>query len=170
MSAFLKSGGRVLAIGLDEGEATAFLPVKVTMKKAEHLAAYFDAPGAETALAGVSPAEVHNRDPRQLPLVTGGAKAYGDGVLATAENGQVVFWQLAPWQFDYSGEKMNIKRTFRRVSCGTARLLGNLGAEAETPLLVRFSKPVGEDEKRWLKGYYLDAPEEWDDPYRFFRW
>ena len=26
------------------------------------------------------------------------------------------------------------------------------------------------DEKRWLDGLYLDAPEEWDDPYRFFRW
>jgi hypothetical protein len=25
-------------------------------------------------------------------------------------------------------------------------------------------------EKRWLDGLYLDPPEEWDDPYRFFRW
>jgi hypothetical protein len=23
---------------------------------------------------------------------------------------------------------------------------------------------------RWLTGLYLDRPEEWDDPYRFFRW
>jgi hypothetical protein len=23
---------------------------------------------------------------------------------------------------------------------------------------------------RWLDGLYLDTPEEWDDPYRFFRW
>ena len=23
---------------------------------------------------------------------------------------------------------------------------------------------------RWLDGLYLDQPEEWDDPYRFFRW
>ena len=23
---------------------------------------------------------------------------------------------------------------------------------------------------RWLDGLYLDVPEEWDDPYRFFRW
>ena len=23
---------------------------------------------------------------------------------------------------------------------------------------------------RWLAGLYLDEPEEWDDPYRFFRW
>jgi len=25
-------------------------------------------------------------------------------------------------------------------------------------------------EGRWLDGLYLDVPEEWDDPYRFFRW
>jgi len=23
---------------------------------------------------------------------------------------------------------------------------------------------------RWLEGFYLDQPTEWDDPYRFFRW
>jgi hypothetical protein len=23
---------------------------------------------------------------------------------------------------------------------------------------------------RWSQGLYLDQPEEWDDPYRFFRW
>jgi len=23
---------------------------------------------------------------------------------------------------------------------------------------------------RWLDGFYLDVPQEWDDPYRFFRW
>jgi hypothetical protein len=23
---------------------------------------------------------------------------------------------------------------------------------------------------RWLEGLYLDTPERWDDPYRFFRW
>jgi beta-galactosidase len=167
---FLVDGGRVLAIGLSEEEANAFLPVKVKMKAAEHIAAYFEPQGVGSPLAGVSPAEVHNRDPRKVPLVTEGAKPVGDGVLATAEDGRLVFWQLAPWEFDYSGEKMNIKRTFRRVSCGTARLLGNLGAGGETPVLARFSSPVAEGEKRWLKGLYLDVPEEWDDPYRFFRW
>jgi len=25
-------------------------------------------------------------------------------------------------------------------------------------------------DQRWLRGLYLDVPEEWDDPYRFFRW
>jgi hypothetical protein len=167
---FLKAGGNLLALGLGEEEANAFLPVKVQMKRAEHIAAYFEEPGVGSPLAGVSPAEVHNRDPREVPLVTGGARVLGDGVLATAQEGRVVFSQLVPWQFDYSGEKMNIKRTFRRVSCGMARVLGNMGAASETPLLKRFPNPVARGEERWRKGYYLDVPEEWDDPYRFFRW
>jgi hypothetical protein len=55
------------------------------------------------------------------------------------------------------------------------RLLGNLGVQSQTPLLERFPKPVkltdGQSpEKRWLSGFYLDTPEEWDDPYRFFGW
>ena len=45
-----------------------------------------------------------------------------------------------------------------------------MGATSRTPLLAHISKPVGENEKRWLEGLYLDTPEEWDDPYRFFRW
>jgi hypothetical protein len=29
--------------------------------------------------------------------------------------------------------------------------------------------PVAKDE-RWLDGFYLDLPEELDDPYRYFCW
>jgi len=167
---WLKGGGHVLAIGLDGEDASAFLPMKVSTRNAEHIAAHFDPFPAGSPLAGVSPAEVHNRDPREMPLVAEGAEVVGDGVLATAEAGRVVFCQLAPWQFDYSGEKMNIKRTFRRVSCLATRLLANMGATGRTPLLERFASPVAAEEKRWLNGFYLDTPEEWDDPYRFFRW
>ena len=49
---------------------------------------------------------------------------------------------------------------------------GNLGAASSTPILARFHNPVeaAKSERRWLEGLYLDVPEEWDDPYRFFRW
>jgi hypothetical protein len=65
---------------------------------------------------------------------------------------------------------MNVKRTFRKLSYCVTRLLANMGAAGETRLLAHVSEPVGEGEKRWLDGLYLDVPEEWDDPYRFFRW
>ena len=96
IGAWVKTGGRVLALGLDEAEANSFLPTKVTMRSAEHIAAYFEPFNAGSLLAGVAPADVHNRDPRKLPLVTGGAMAYGDGVLAA--DGPVVFCQLPPFE------------------------------------------------------------------------
>ena len=66
------------------------------MQTAEHIAAFFPPFSADSLLAGVAPADIHNRDPRKLPLVTGGATAYGDGVLAA--DGNVVFCQLPPFQ------------------------------------------------------------------------
>ncbi|HEY7424503.1 MAG TPA: sugar-binding domain-containing protein [Gemmataceae bacterium] len=168
---WLKEGGHVLALGLDGVEAKAFLPFKVGMKKGEHIAAYFEPPGAKSLLVGIGPADVHNRDPRELPFVTAGATILGNGVVAKADNANVVFCQLVPWQFDPQ-KQMNLKRTFRRASGLVTRLAANLGAAGSTPLLARFRNPVesSKSEARWLNGLYLDVPEEWDDPYRFFRW
>lgn len=143
--------GHVLAIG-SSGANTV---------EREYISTYFPPFGAASPFAGVSPGEVLIREPRKLPLI-------GDSVLAV--EGSVVFSQLVPWQFAYTADKINLKRTFRRIAVLTARLLGNLGVGGETQLLARFAKPAGDEEKRWLDGLYLDTPEEWDDPYRFFRW
>jgi hypothetical protein len=334
---FLKAGGNLLALGLDEQEAGAFLPVKVRMKKQEHIAAFFEPAGAESLLAGVGPADVHNRDPRELPLVSEEAAAVGDGVLGKVPGASVVFCQLPPyavssaegavpsfvvsaddaadgkqsalltlgsvtgaggqfgqkvqggqvgktytfaamvkglggpvlarleierpvnpwdravkgpdtpapqdawtelhvtfkvdkpfpegwfayiscaqegarlradalrlyegeyvpfkeaaqqpagaknmlanpsfetgadpWRFSYH-EQFNLRKTYRRTCFLVTRLLANMGVAGATPILGRFSSPVdpAKAEKRWLDGLYLDQPEEWDDPYRFFRW
>jgi hypothetical protein len=168
---WLKAGGHMLAIGLDQEGAGAVLPFKVAMKKTEHIAAFFEPFGMDSPLAGIGPADVHNRDPRELSLVSAGAAVIGDGVLAKAENANVVFCQLVPWQFDYS-KQYNVKRTYRRASFLVARALAGMGVAGATPVLARFSSPAGaaKAEKRWLDGLYLDTPEEMDDPYRFFRW
>ncbi len=168
---WLEAGGHVLAIGLDAAEANRFLPLRIETKNTEHIAAYFDPFWMGALLAGVGPADVHNRDPRKLPLVTAGATILGDGVLARAEGGNVVFCQIVPWQFADDAQP-NLKKTHRRASCLVSRLLGNLGVDGVTPILARFHDPVAVSsaEKRWRTGLYLDEPEEWDDPYRFFRW
>jgi len=173
---FLKAGGNLLALGLDEAEANAFLPFKVSMKQAEHIAAFFEPAATGSLLAGVGPADVHNRAPRELPLVSAGAALIGDGVLATAQGANVVFCQLPPYAVSRAEgaqrEPQNVRRTYRRTACQLARLLANMGVAAPTPLLARFSSPLtaANPEKRWLEAFYLDRPEEWDDPYRFFRW
>jgi len=168
---WLKAGGSLLAVGLNEQEVNTFLPLKVCMKEEEHIAAYFEPFGFNSLLAGVGPADVHSREPRKLPLVSAGVTIIGDGVLGRAENLNVVFCQLTPWQFDRK-ELRNVKRTFRRTSYLASRLLANMGATGSTPLLERFGSPVetSRSEKRWLDGLYLDVPDEGDDPYRFFRW
>jgi len=170
LAVWLKAGGNLLAIGLDQEDAFALFPFAVKMKKAEHISAFFEPFGLNTLLAGIGPADVHNRAPRELPLVTEGARVVGDGVLARAEEANVVFCQLEPWQFESS--QMNLKRTYRRASFLVSRLLANMGAAGSTPLLDRFHRPVNGllPQKRWLSGFYLDQPEEWDDAYRFFRW
>ncbi len=168
---FLKSGGNLLAIGLDQDDVTALLPFKVTLRKAEHIASFFEPFGVSSLLAGIGPADVHNRDPRELSLVSSGAEVVGDGVLAGMGAANAVFVQMAPWQFEGS-QQSNLRRTFRHASVLLDRLLANMGVAGSTPLLERFARPVEvtETEHRWLEGLYLDQPEEWDDPYRFFRW
>jgi beta-galactosidase len=168
---WLKAGGNVLAIGVDERDAQAFLPVSVRMKKAEHISAYFDPFDASSLFAGIGPADVHNRDPREFALITAGATVIGDGVLARAQDVNVVFCQLVPWEYDYA-KQYDLKRTYRRTSFLLSRLLANMGVDGTTPILDRFHTSVvaAPAEHRWRDGLYLDQPEESDDPYRFFRW
>jgi hypothetical protein len=169
MAEWIKSGGYLLALGLDQADADALLSFKVGIKRAEHIATRFTSPAHGALLAGIGPAEVHNRDPRELPLVVAGAEMLGDGVLAQSESGHVVFSQLAPWQFN--GTQANLRRTRRHLAVLLARLLANMGASSPTPLLDRFHlPPEPNSDARWLTGFYQDQPEEWDDPYRFFRW
>ena len=118
-------------------------------------------------MSGIGPGDVLIRDPREIPLVVGGAEEIGDGVLAQGTN--VAFCQLLPWQFDYK-QFYNLKTTFRHLSFALDRILGNMGVEFETPLLARFANPPGPKDTRWLAGLYLDEPVEKDDPYRYFCW
>ncbi len=197
LRAWIASGGHVLALGLEAEEANTFLPVSVETEQEEHIATWFEPFGANSLCAGVAPADIHNAAPRKIPLLRGDA-AIGNGVLGELKKHRVVFCQITPYSADSvasSGdagafkrtiaEQHNVKRTYRRNSCAITRLLANMGVAGSTPLLERFSLPVGGDEQpareslgnaprrsRWLEGLYMewDVPEEWDDPYRFFRW
>jgi len=170
LEAWIRAGGPVLALGLDGAELNRFLPVHMATTGQEHLAAVFDPEAPGSPLAGVGPADIHDRAARTLPLVTGGAAhIVGDGVLAVAPLARLTAFQEVPWSFDYA-RNYGLKRTFRRASYAANRLLANLGAAGTTPLLERFHNPAQPTDKRYLDGLYLDQPEEWDDPYRFFRW
>lgn len=170
LSEWLGRGGNMLAIGIDERDVAA-LPLKLVLKKAEHISTSFEPFAFGSPPAGIGPADVHNRDPKILPLAAGGAQVFGNGVLAKADNANAILCQLAPWEFK-EGEFYPLKRTYRRSSFVVARLLAGMGVAGPTPILARIGSPAKAEkpEKRWLDGLYLDQPEEWDYPYRFFRW
>ncbi len=96
IAGWITAGGHVLALGLDEQEANAFLPMKVEMNSGEHIAAWFEPFGHGSLLAGVAPADVHNAAPRELPLLAPG-HAVGNGVLGRVKGANVVFCQLPPY-------------------------------------------------------------------------
>ncbi len=125
----------MLALGLDGADAAACLPGAVQIKKGEHSAAFLEPAFMNSPLRGIAPADVHNRDPREIAVVSGGATLIGNGVLAKSENAYIVFCQLVPWQFEHD-KHMNQKRTFRRASCLVTRLAANLGVAGSTPVLA----------------------------------
>jgi len=157
---WLEAGGHVLALALEGAEARSFLPMTVRTAQAEHIASYFEPGATGSPLAGVSPAEVHNRAPRELPLVTGGAKPIGNGVLAVAEDANVVFCQMAPQDVNPSlgtptaftpgtdeAGRPGALMTLGPVTPNGARLAQRVqGAEAgKTYTLAVRAKALGED-------------------------
>jgi len=155
---------KVLAIGLNSDELKIAFP-ELAVNNAEHISTFFEPFDRTFPLRGISPADLHNRDPKNYPLIATGV---GNGIVAVADNGRSVICSLAPWQFPE--EQQSFRRTYRRTAFTLSRILGNMNADIRTPLVNRFHGTVGKDEQRWLTGLYIDQPEEWDDPYRFFRW
>jgi hypothetical protein len=170
LKTWMEGGGRILALGLDKSELQTFAPEKIVTDEKEHISAFFTPFPMTSFGQGIGPADLHNRSPQLFPLVSGGAETVGDGVLGESYGGKIVLCQTSPWGF--SDERPNTKRTHRRASFAVARLLANLGVSASTPLLERVRSPVSDParETRWLSGFYMDTPDEWDDPYRHFRW
>jgi hypothetical protein len=170
VAAWVKNGGKLLAINMAQDELNPLLPHPIATKNAEHISTFFGPFPVNSFGAGIGPADLHNRDPRNFPLIATGAESVGDGILGQLENGSVVLCQIAPWQFNDS--QPNLKKTHRRASFVLSRLLANLGVSSSTQILEYFTTPPGMlvSSKRWLSGLYIDQPEEWDDPYRHFRW
>ena len=170
---WLDEGGRILAIGMNDGEANVL--TKISMKETEYINSYFEPLKINSPFAGIGPSDVLIRSPRQIPLIMDGGTIIGNGILAATKNETIIMTQLAPWHFN-NDKIFHWKMTYRRTSFLLARLLGNMGVRANTPLIERFSNPAGLNQNDltiqagWLNGLYLDQPEERDDPYRFFRW
>ena len=99
---WLKAGGHLLAIGLDQAGRRARLSANVTMKKARAHRRLLRA-----VRLGLAPGR-HRAGRRPQPRSAGVPSYHGRGhgrrrrSLATTDSANVVFCQLVPWKFDYS--------------------------------------------------------------------
>ncbi|MCS7254770.1 MAG: hypothetical protein NZ781_12205 [Armatimonadetes bacterium] len=98
LAKWLNSGGHLLCLGLNEQEANAFLPNLIRTTQSEYINAYFEPQPMSSPFAGISPADVHNRDPRVLPLLSESCETLG-GVLGRTKQHNIVFCQILPWHF-----------------------------------------------------------------------
>jgi hypothetical protein len=125
------------AAGLDR------LPVPCEYDTATIAGSMLRLPSDEPALAGLSNAETHFRNFRELPLVSRPQPADEHGLLAaeTVGAGKLLICQAAPWMFD-PAEFNHDRMTYRRTGVLVSRLLANLGAELANPLLQNWRQPA----------------------------
>ncbi len=141
VSNWLQAGGRLIAFGLEEETVDSFFPGQFKLRQQEHIGAFFASATVRSPFCGIGPSDVHNAVPCDLPLLSGD-EAIGNGVLGMNADGNVIVCQLTPDRFVYGAEQRNVKRTFRRTSFLVSRLLANMGAASDTPLLEQFSESL----------------------------
>ena len=79
----------------------------------------------------------------------------------------VVCIQVAPWDLD-DPAKPYMRTSYRHSVFTVARILANLGAEFDNPIVEIVTQPP--QDNTWLRSYYLQQPVADDDPYRYYRW
>ncbi|MBN1672985.1 MAG: hypothetical protein JXR37_18210 [Kiritimatiellae bacterium] len=107
---------------------------------------------------------------RDVTLVLGAVDdedwTYVNGKLVgsiTAKTNPKDYW-IAPRHYRVPASVLKPGVNVIAVKVNDLRQAGGIKGELRT----RPSQDAGA--ARWAKGLYLDTPEEWDDPYRFFRW
>ena len=105
-------------------------------------------------------------------------KARGEGLAAKSLT--LTLMNMAGWRSLFDYQRFTPGRDWQRF---TFDVRAKATAERRTRFQIWFSGPgklwlaevrmvpiQDPTRGRWLEGLYLDTPEEWDDPYRFFRW
>ena len=139
---WLKAGGHLLAIGLDEAEANAFLPFKVTHEEGRAHRRLLRAARHGFAAGGRRPGRrAQPRSARAAPGVRRGARSSATACWPRPEGATSSSASSCPGS-STTRKQYNLKRTYRRASFLVARLLANMGVAGSTPLLARFSSPV----------------------------
>ena len=137
----VEEGLNVLCLGMEESEIRRWSPVPVEDVYTNAVVSRIEEPDA--ALRGLD-------------------KVCGTIALVRHGKGTMVFWQIPPDCL--GGDDSTLCRLEqRRANVAFGRLLANLGITLRTPLETRFARP---QRKAWLQSYYVDEPQDTDDPYR----
>ena len=164
----IEKGLSVLCLGMSGAELRAWSPVLVTTIRTN--ACFKRIETLVPELNGLSNADWawHGRmtyDALEIPKQEATSSNPAIRVIQHG-SGRLVLWQVPPWMID-AQTKPYLRTSRRRANAMASRLLANLGAALDTPLLQRFAEV---EEAEWLKSYYLDTPVAGDDPYRYYRW
>jgi hypothetical protein len=91
----------------------------------------------------LSNAELHFRNFVDVPVMPGADAADHEGLLVSRQAGEggFVFCQVAPWMFD-PAEFNHDRMSYRRTGSLLGRILANLGAAADCPLLENWQEPA----------------------------
>lgn len=162
LDAAVDAGANVLCIGLPASDLDRAFAQKIDFKQGPAISRPLNHSGPETT--GVGSADLHWRT---MPSI---ASTVGHPAVAVIPRGKgrIVLCQAAPWMFDYE-KNPYLRTTYRRNVFLISRLLSNLGARSDCPIIDRFASPP-KSEKPWLGSLYLQEPVAGDDPYRYYRW
>jgi len=162
----VNAGANVFCLGLSPSELDRAFAQRIENKGGPTISRPIKY--SSPATAGIASADLHWRTgPSIAALPTDTPSGPALAVLPRGK-GQIVLCQAAPWMFDYE-KKPYLRTTYRRNVFLVSRLLANLGARADCPILDRFAQPP-KSEKPWLGALYLQDPIADDDPYRYYRW
>jgi hypothetical protein len=142
LTASVADGLNVLLLAND-AQALQRAPVPCRAETKTAVSSPLNSPAQDAAFRGLSNAETHFRDFRDLALLSGVPTADRQGLLAETDlgKGKVAFCQVAPWMFD-PARYPHDRTTYRRTAFMLGRILSNLGAPMETPLLSNWNTPA----------------------------
>ncbi|HCE45092.1 MAG TPA: hypothetical protein DET40_16245 [Lentisphaeria bacterium] len=153
------SGANLLALGLDEKAVNELLPDTAKMGKFSGYSSLVKDLAAPE-FTGISNSELHWRG----KLDFDGFADKGDTSCDMLKSikigkGTAVFCQLAPWNIDYV-KKPYQRTSFRRNVFMVSRLLANLGASSESPLLANFARMPAKSKLKLAEGWIGEADKD----------
>lgn len=161
------AGADVLGLGLASADLQRAFSERIESKEQPTISKPFDGT-TSPEFSGISSADLHWRTAPTIAALSTSASPHPALAVLRRGKGRIVLCQAAPWMFDYPKHPC-LRTTHRRTTFLVARLLANLGAHADCPILNRFAKRP-DTGTPWLGALYPQDPVAEDDPYRYYRW